>query len=45
VIEHGGSDFGPGKVTRFERDALGRMIEKRHIGEAAALRRQQSVRL
>ena len=35
VIERGGSDFGPGKVTRFERDALGRMTEKRHIGEAA----------
>ena len=35
VIERGGSDFGPGKVTRFERDALGRTIEKRHIGEAA----------
>ena len=34
VIERGGSDFGPGKVTRFERDALGRMIHKRHIGEA-----------
>ena len=34
VIERGGSEFGPGKVTRFERDALGRMTEKRHIGEA-----------
>lgn len=37
VIEFGGSDFGPGKVTRFERDALGRMTEKRHIGEAAEI--------
>lgn len=37
VIEIGGSDFGPGKVTRFERDALGRMTEKRHIGEAAEI--------
>ena len=35
VIERGGSDFGPGKVTRFERDTLGRMTEKRHVGEAA----------
>ena len=34
VIERGGSDFGPGKVTRFERDALGRMTAKRHVGEA-----------
>ena len=35
VIERGGSDFGPGKVTRFERDALGRMLFKHHVGEAA----------
>ena len=35
VIERGGSDFGPGKVTRFERDALGRMTAKHHEGEAA----------
>ena len=35
VIECGGSDFGPGKVTRFERDAVGRMTFKHHIGEAA----------
>ena len=35
VIERGGSDFGPGKVTRFERDALGRMTAKLHVGEAA----------
>jgi RHS repeat-associated protein len=35
VIERGGSDFGPGKVTRFERDALGRMTAKQHVGEAA----------
>jgi RHS repeat-associated protein len=35
VIERGGSAFGPGKVTRFERDALGRMTFKHHVGEAA----------
>jgi RHS repeat-associated protein len=35
VVEHGGSEFGPGKVTRFERDALGRMTAKQHVGEAA----------
>lgn len=34
VIERGGSDFGPGKVTGFERDALGRMTAKHHVGEA-----------
>ena len=34
MIERGGSDFGPGKVTRFERDALGRMTAKHHVGEA-----------
>ena len=34
VIERGGSDFGAGKVTRFERDALGRMTAKHHVGEA-----------
>ena len=34
LIERGGSDFGPGKVTRFERDALGRMTAKHHVGEA-----------
>ncbi len=34
VIERGGSDFGPGKVTRFERNALGRMTAKQHVGEA-----------
>ena len=34
VIERGGSDFGPGKVTRYERDALGRLTAKHHIGEA-----------
>lgn len=33
VIEFGGSDFGPGKVTRFERDALGQMTYKHHVGE------------
>ena len=34
VVERGGSDFGPGKVTRFERDELGRMIAKHHVGES-----------
>ena len=34
VVETGGSDFGPGKVTRFERDALGRMTAKHHVGES-----------
>jgi RHS repeat-associated protein len=35
VVERGGSDFGPGKVTHFERDALGRVTAKHHVGEAA----------
>jgi RHS repeat-associated protein len=35
IVERGGSDFGPGKVTRFERDQMGRMTAKRHIGEIA----------
>lgn len=35
LIERGGSDFGPGKVTRFEHDAVGRITAKRHVGEAA----------
>lgn len=35
VVERGGSDFGPGKVTRFERDPLGRITFKHHLGEAA----------
>ena len=34
VVERGGSDLGPGKVTRFERDALGRMTAKQRVGEA-----------
>ncbi len=34
-IERGGSDFGPGKVTRFEHDAMGRITAKHHVGEAA----------
>jgi RHS repeat-associated protein len=38
VVETGGSDEGPGKVTRFERDALGRLTAKRHAGEAAETR-------
>lgn len=32
VIEAGGSDAGPGKVTCFERDALGRLLAKRATG-------------
>jgi YD repeat-containing protein len=32
LIERGGSAFGPGKVTHFVRDALGRLIAKRHEG-------------
>ncbi|WP_338849534.1 RHS repeat-associated core domain-containing protein [Massilia sp. W12] len=28
LLEVGGSDYGPGKVTRFTRDALGRLLEK-----------------
>ncbi len=35
LIERGGSDFGPGKVTRFEHDAMGRITAKRHVDEAA----------
>jgi RHS repeat-associated protein len=35
LIERGGSDFGPGKVTRFEHDAVGRIMAKHHVGEAA----------
>jgi len=33
LIEAGGSDLGPGKLTHFERDALGRLTAKRHEGE------------
>ena len=32
LIEAGGSDLGPGKVTRFARDVLGRLIAKTHEG-------------
>ncbi|WCM87178.1 RHS repeat domain-containing protein [Acidovorax sp. NCPPB 3576] len=32
LIEAGGSDAGPGKVTHFERDALGRLLAKRAQG-------------
>ncbi|WP_234383528.1 hypothetical protein [Paracidovorax avenae] len=32
VIEAGGCEAGPGKVTRFERDALGRLLAKRSHG-------------
>lgn len=35
LIEAGGSDFGPGKLTHFERDALGRLTTKRHEGSAS----------
>ncbi|MES2262212.1 MAG: RHS repeat-associated core domain-containing protein [Pseudomonadota bacterium] len=28
VVEAGGSDFGPGKITHFERDALGRVTAR-----------------
>jgi RHS repeat-associated protein len=34
LIERGGSDFGPGKVTRFERDAIGQITSRRYVGEA-----------
>jgi len=34
-IERGGSDLGPGKVTRFERDALGQVTARRHLGESS----------
>ncbi len=36
VIEAGGSDAGPGKVTHLERDALGRLVGKRAHGDASA---------
>ncbi|GKT02451.1 DUF6531 domain-containing protein [Acidovorax sp. SUPP3434] len=32
LIETGGSEAGPGKVTHFERDALGRLLAKRAQG-------------
>ncbi|WP_234384324.1 RHS domain-containing protein [Paracidovorax avenae] len=32
VVEAGGSDAGPGKVTHLERDALGRLVTKRSHG-------------
>ncbi len=35
LIELGGSKNGPGKVTRFERDELGQMIAKHHVGESS----------
>jgi len=28
LVEAGGSDFGPGKVTHFERDVMGRLVAK-----------------
>ena len=36
LIETGGSDFGPGKVTCYERDALGRLTAKRHEGSTTS---------
>jgi YD repeat-containing protein len=33
VVETGGSDLGPGKVTHLERDVLGRLVAKRCEGE------------
>ena len=35
LVEAGGTDLGPGKVTRFERDALGRLVVKSAEGELA----------
>ena len=32
IVERGGSSFGPGKVTRFERDASGNTVAKNHVG-------------
>lgn len=37
LIERGGSAFGPGKVTHFERDLLGRLTAKRHQGADSAV--------
>jgi YD repeat-containing protein len=34
LIEAGGSEAGPGKLTWFERDALGRLTTKRHSSES-----------
>jgi len=36
VIETGGSDIGPGKVTHLERDVLGRLVAKRFEGGVTA---------
>ena len=36
VVEAGGSDAGPGKVTHLERDALGRLVAKHAHGDASA---------
>ncbi|MFE8646715.1 hypothetical protein ACFX58_16680 [Sphingomonas sp. NCPPB 2930] len=35
LIEAGGSEHGPGKITRFARDVLGRLLAKRSEGDAA----------
>lgn len=35
LVEAGGSEFGPGKVTHFERDALGRLVSRWAEGDAA----------
>ena len=32
LIEAGGSEYGPGKVTHFERDKLGRLLATQHEG-------------
>ncbi|WP_287085087.1 hypothetical protein [Acinetobacter sp.] len=37
VIEAGGSNAGPGKVTCFERDALGRLLAKRALGHTGPM--------
>ncbi|RSZ55207.1 RHS repeat protein [Massilia atriviolacea] len=36
MIESGGSELGPGKVTCFERDAMGRLVRKHTVGDAAS---------
>ncbi len=36
LIEAGGSDAGPGKITHFERDKLGRLLRKRHDDDSSA---------
>ncbi len=36
LIETGGSDLGPGKVTHFERDALGSLLAKRSFDSSTS---------